>query len=290
MRRLLLSLLLALLPLSAAAVEVLASIRPLALIAAAVTGEAGSVRQLVPAGASSHHYQLRPSDKLALARAGLVLWVGPAHERFLVKTLAAHPGRLTAQQLPGIRLRPQRRPDGGSIQPGSVDAHLWLDPDNAAAIARALADALAAREPARAAVYRRNAAAFAARLTAFRVQQQARFQQLPSRAYVAYHDAYQYLEPLLGLHYRGSLMASPESKPGARHFLLMAQRIEREGIGCFLGEPGFDRGLAQQAFRGRALRTAEVDEQFAAAPWGRGGYEAGLAQMAAAIRRCLGGP
>lgn len=282
-------LLLSLLAWPATAAEVLASIRPLAQIAAAVTGDAGRVRELVPPGASSHHYQLRPSDKLALARADLVLWVGPAHERFLAKTLAGRTGVVTAQNLPGIRLEPQRPPAGDGVLAGTLDGHLWLDPDNAAVIARALAEALAARDPSHAAAYRRNAADFAARLATFKGQQAQRFHALPTHAYVAYHDAYRYLEPLLQLQYRGSLMANPESKPGARHFLLMAQRIESEGIACFIGEPGFDRRLAQRVIRDRPVRIAEVDELFASAPLDARGYETGLAQMAVALQRCLAG-
>jgi zinc transport system substrate-binding protein len=287
--RLFVLLLLGVLPFSAAGVEVLASIRPLAQIARAVTGDAASVRELVPAGSSSHHYQLRPSDRIALARADLVLWVGPAHERFLVKTLATHPRLLTAQRLPGLQLLPQRRPDGDSVLPGTLDDHFWLNPDNAAAIARALAEALAKRDPAHADDFQRNAAGFAERLAAFKTQQASRFRALPRRTYVAYHDAYQYLEPLLLLQYRGSLMASPESKPGARHFLLMSQRLQRERIACFVGDPGFDRALAQQAFHGQPLRTVEVDELFATTALNSRGYEAGLTQAANAFYGCLAG-
>lgn len=287
--RLIMVLMLGLLPLSATAVEVLASVRPLAQIARAVAGDAATVRELVPAGVSSHHYQLRPSDRIALARADLVLWVGPAHERFLEKSVATHPRLITAQRLPGLQLLPQRRPDGDSVLPGTVDAHLWLNPDNAATIAHALAEALAKSDAAHAADFRRNAASFATRLAAFKAQQAVRFRALPRRSYVAYHDAFQYLDALLLLQYRGSLMASPESKPGARHFLLMSQRLQRENIACFVGEPGFDRALAQQAFQGRPLRTVEVDELFATTALDDRGYEAGLTQAANVLYRCLAG-
>lgn len=277
------------LSLPAQAVEVLASIRPLAQIAAAVVDEADTVRQLVPVGASSHHYQLRPSDRLALARADLVLWVGPAHERFLQKALAGHPRLLTAQKISGMGLKLQRRAHGDSAVPGTVDAHLWLEPDNAVLIARALAEALAARAPARAEIYRRNAAAFATRLAALKAQQATRFQNVASRSFAAYHDAYQYLEPMLGLNYRGSLMAAAESKPGAKHFLLMSQRIRQEGVFCFLGEPGFDQALAKNVFNGRPVNLVEVDELFSKAELNKDGYEAGLLQMVDAVYRCLGG-
>lgn len=287
--RWLLVLCLALLAPAAAAVEVLASIRPLALIAVAVTGQPARVHLLVPPGASSHHYQLRPADRLALARADQVLWVGPAHEQFLARLLTASPRLLTVQHLPGLTLRPQRRPDGSGILPGTVDAHLWLDPDNAVRIARALAEALAAREPAQAASYRRNAAAFATRLAALTAREAQRFQGLRMRSYLAYHDAYQYLEPTLGLNFRGSLLAGDESRPGAKHFLLMAQRIRQEGLFCLLGEPGFDQALARHVFNDRAANLHEVDELFSQAPFDAGGYERGLAQLSQGIYHCLGG-
>lgn len=275
-------------PLSQAA-EVLASVRPLALIAAAVTGGQDTVSQLVPAGASSHHYQARPADRLALARADVVLWVGPSHEQFLSKLVAGHKGVVTVQSLPGIATRLQRRPLGDGAIAGTIDPHLWLEPDNAVVVARALAEALAARTPARAADYRRNAATFATRMATYKAAQSLRFRGLPSRSFVAYHDAYQYIEPMLGLNYRGSLLQGGEGKPGARHFLLLSQRIRQEGIYCFLGEPGFDRALARHVFNGRPSNPVEVDELFTQAPLTPHGFEAGLQQMADGIHRCLGG-
>lgn len=275
---------------SVAAAEVLASIRPLALIAQAVTGEKVAVQQLVPNGASSHDYQLRPSDRLLLGRADVILWVGPAHEQFLARSIAASRATvITVQKLPELRLLPQRRLDGSAVLPGTLDPHLWLDPDNAAVIARALAEALAKKQPAQAAQFRRHAAEFATRLAVLKARQSPRFQGLPVRSFVAYHDAYQYLESLLGLSYRGSVVASAESKPSAKHFLLLSQKIRQEGISCLLAEPGFDEALARNVFSGRPARLVAVDELFAAVPSDATGYEAGLSLMVDGVYRCLAG-
>lgn len=287
--RLLAALLLILLPLPAVAVEVLASVRPLALLARAVAGPDATVATLLPPGASAHHYQLRPADRVALDRADLVLWVGPAHEKFLERVLAGQPRLLTAQRLPGMALHPQRSPDGSRALAGTVDSHVWLDTDNAQVIARALAEALAARDPAHAAAYRRNAADLATRLSAWRGREGRRFQGLRTRSYLAYHDAYQYLEPALGLNFRGSLLSGDEDRPGARHFVLMSQRIRKEGLYCLLGEPGFDRPLATHVFDGLPANLVTVDEVFARAPQDATGFEAGLATLAGDVYRCLGG-
>lgn len=288
-----------------AGIELVASIRPLALIALAVGDNRAHVHQLVPNGASSHDYQLRPSDRLALSSARIILWTGPAHERFLQKTLSGElfgreaihqkgsgkndPLLIELQSLPGIHLRPQRSLDGSVILPGTVDPHLWLDVDNAAVVAVALAEALASRDPSQAKFYRANAAAFSARMAAFKSKNLNRFWHMSSasRGVVAYHDAYQYLEPALGLLYRGSLTAHEASGVGAKHFLLMSQRIQTDGLKCLLAEPGFSEALAQRAFAGRVGKFTVIDEFFTTVSFDAKGYESGITQMSDAIYTCL---
>jgi len=84
-----LSLLSSMLPLRAAqAGEVVTSIRPLGLIASALTDGITQPQVLLEDGASPHHYALRPSDMRKLTEARIVFWVGPELERFLEKPLA----------------------------------------------------------------------------------------------------------------------------------------------------------------------------------------------------------
>lgn len=268
----------------ASATEVLASIRPLALIAEAVVAEPAQVRRLLPDGASAHHPALRPSDRQALFTADIVLRIGPAHDAFLDRAMAGRMGVvIEAQSLPGMTLKTQRQRDGSPLARAATDPHLWLHPDNAVVIARALAGVLAELDPDRATRYHRNAEDFAGRVRALKTELA---RATPPRAYVAYHDAYQYLEPLLALRYRGSLTLDAESKPGARHFQWMSTRIREEKITCLLAEPGFDAALVQRVAAGQSLRMVPVDEMFTAAPLKATGYEEGLRQAALEISRC----
>ncbi|WP_104005353.1 zinc ABC transporter substrate-binding protein [Marinobacterium lutimaris] len=66
---------------------VVASIKPLGMIAAALTEGVTETRVLLPDGASPHHYAMKPSDMRSLDDARLVVWVGPELERFLEKPL-----------------------------------------------------------------------------------------------------------------------------------------------------------------------------------------------------------
>ncbi len=89
-----------------AQVEVLTSIKPLQLIAAAVQDGVGKPAVLLPPGASPHHYALRPSDVRQIRSADLLYWIGPDMESFLGPVLKGRSGPAVAvQSLPGLTLR-----------------------------------------------------------------------------------------------------------------------------------------------------------------------------------------
>ena len=73
-----------------AALSLVASIRPLALLAQELLqgSERVRVQTLLPAAVSPHAYALRVSDMRRLQAADLVVWVGPELERFLAKPLS----------------------------------------------------------------------------------------------------------------------------------------------------------------------------------------------------------
>ncbi|MCW9051905.1 MAG: zinc ABC transporter substrate-binding protein [Motiliproteus sp.] len=72
---------------SSQAVEVVTTIKPLQLIAAAVMKGVAQPQLLLPSNASPHDYQLRPSDVRKLQQADLLFWIGPELESFLEKSL-----------------------------------------------------------------------------------------------------------------------------------------------------------------------------------------------------------
>src|SRR5690606_35140408 len=94
-------LLLASLSVFASEPQVLASIKPLALIAREITKD---VNTLLPAGGSPHEFSVRVSDMRQIHSAPLVVWVGVGLEGFLQKPLASKPSPqvLTLSQLPGL--------------------------------------------------------------------------------------------------------------------------------------------------------------------------------------------
>ncbi len=102
-------------PAVAAAPEVLVSLKPVHSLVAGVMGNAEPpAKLLLPATASPHLYQMRPSDARALQNADLVIWVGETMETFLVRPIATIGNdalSLELSELPGMRLLPTR--EGG---------------------------------------------------------------------------------------------------------------------------------------------------------------------------------
>ena len=267
---------------NAASAQIVTTIKPLTLIAQEVTQGIEQPMQLLPVGASAHHYALKPSQRVLLQKASLIVWVGNSHETFLQTTLKPLSNVLTFEQLPNLKKLAWRDLNTHQAQANTVDGHLWLNPDNAILLAYAIAQKRGQQNPKYAQQYQQNADKFAQK-TRQQVQQlQQKFKLLNKRDYVAYHDAYQYLEAPLGLHYRGSISISPEQKPSAKHLLKLKQQVAQQGLQCLLTEPQFDKGLADKIF-GQYGRYIMIDETFSLAQ----SYEQGFGQMAQAIYDCI---
>src|SRR5690606_41728151 len=79
--------------------SVVASIKPIHSLVAAVMGEVGKPTLIVEGAASPHSYALRPSQAAEIAGADLVFWVGPELETFLRAPLDAIAGSVRTIRL-----------------------------------------------------------------------------------------------------------------------------------------------------------------------------------------------
>ena len=267
---------------SVASAQIVTTIKPLTLITQEVTRGIEQPIQLLPVGASAHHYSLKPSQRALLQKASLIIWVGNSHENFLQQTLKPLPNVLSFELIPKLQKLAWRDLNTHQAQANTLDGHLWLNPHNAIALAYAIAQKRGQQNPQHAKQYQQNAQAFEQKTLAQLQQIQEKFKGLSQRNYVAYHDAYQYLERPLGLKYQGSISISPEQKPSAKHIFQLKQKVTQQGWQCLLTEPQFDKGLADKVF-GNHGRYVMIDETFNMAS----SYEQGFGLMAQAIYDCI---
>lgn len=277
---------------AAAAPKVVASIKPLHSLAARVTAGVGVPALLVAGAASPHSYSLKPSDMRILEEADVVFWVGPAFETFLAQPLASVHARvvplMTAPDVVPLRGRTGGLWDSSvQAKDAAPDPHIWLDTANAQALARAMAAALSAADPANAARYNANTKALTADLDALDGELRAALAPARDKPFILFHDATLYFEARYGLAGAGAVTLGPERPPGARRIDALRARIHQNDIGCLFTEPQFEPKLIATLAGDAPVKTAVLDPEGAALTPGPGLYFELLRGLARGFADCL---
>ncbi len=245
-----------------AKVQVLASIKPLALIAQEVAGDQAEVTTLLPMTASPHDYPLKMSDHKRLRSADLVLWVGPELESFLARPLATLPADklVTSYQLAGLHW-PEEAIDEhqhNNHTHSGKDPHLWLDPRNAVVIAQAVAEQLARLQPASAAQFRTNAQRFSAAVALLDEQLARQLAPVKEVGFAVYHEGYGHFVGRYGLHQLAYVTYTPERRPGAKHLQELRDLLAAEGK-CLFMEPYYKAQGMEEMAESLQLRIGLLD-------------------------------
>lgn len=198
---------------SAQAATVSVSNYPLFLLSQAVTEGAPSAKQLLQAGEVGHHGSISPGDIKAIQNSKFVVWFGEPLENNLATTLNSAPNAITLFKFDAFNRHPLRDVKGKAIA-GTLDPHIWLDPENAKAITRALAVIHSHANPQYKKLYHVNAQKFAQRMNKAVASAHANHAQKPL-PYWAYHDAYQYMEDSAKFQLIGSLSTDHHLAPKA---------------------------------------------------------------------------
>lgn len=166
-------------------------------IAQNVAGNAAIVESITKPGAEIHDYEPTPLDIVKAQAADLVLWNGMGLERWFEKFFADVKG------VPGVVLTEGIEPMGISEGPytGKPNPHSWMSPANAIIYVENIRKALAELDPANAATYNSNAAAYTAKLNAVDGPVKARLEAIPAeqRWLVSSEGAFSYLTRNYGM-------------------------------------------------------------------------------------------
>ncbi|WP_020208659.1 zinc ABC transporter substrate-binding protein [Gilvimarinus chinensis] len=243
--------------------EVLASIKPLALIASELVAPDDRVSALLPPGVSPHAYAMRVSDRRALDQADVIVWVGPELESFLQKMLQSKSGQsLAAAEVTGV-VWPEPRDeahhhDHGHDHKHERDMHLWLNPVNAAAIAEALASRLAHLRPAKADFYRQRLVELATNLSELDHSLATQLQPVQDRGFAVYHDGYGHFVSRYQLTQVDFVTQTPEQSPGARHLYHLQEHLQQAAT-CLFVEPYADSQALSNMAQQLGLAVSTLD-------------------------------
>ncbi len=160
-------------------------------IAQNVAGDAAIVESITKPGAEIHDYQPTPQDIVRAQGAQLILWNGLNLERWFEKFFASLKDARSAVVSEGVEPMPIR--EGGYS--GKPNPHAWMSPKAALVYVENIRKALSAADPANAAIYARNADAYAAKIRAVEEPLRQRLSRIPEaqRWLVTSEGAFSYL-------------------------------------------------------------------------------------------------
>jgi len=171
---------------------------------------------------------------------------------------------------------------------GAFDPHVWLDPRNAAAMAREIEKALSAADPDHAKTYRANLETVLGRLDSLETEVRSMLEPVKGKGFIVFHDAYQYFEARFGLNAAGSITVNPDVMPGAERIHEIHDKVRDLGATCVFAEPQFEPKLISVVMEGTGAKSGTLDPLGAGLEAGPDLYFELIREMAKSIRTCLG--
>ena len=274
--------------------KVIVSIKPIHSLVAAIMEGDDPPMLLVDGAQSPHGYQLRPSQIETLHHADIVFYTAPEIESFLVKplqTLSSTSQAIALINAPGLTILGLH--SGGawrtdeSNQTADRDPHIWLDPENAKAIAHEIARVLKERYPENTALYDTNEQKLEQTLDALNSALSQSLTPYENAPFIVFHDAYQYFIHAYSLHAVGAITLEPEQEPGIKRIAQIRDIVKSAQISCVFSEPQFSPRLVQAVTDGTGIKVGALDPLGADLVAGPDLYPALLRHMSDNVTNCL---
>ncbi len=224
------------------------------------------VTLLMNSGTDLHSYQPTAGDILKIADCDLFLCVGGESDRWAEDALreSANPDRTVIRllEVSGSQPLEEELPEGaeGEAEEGVYDEHIWLSLRRSEILVQAIGDAIAAKDPAHAALYQENTAAYIEQL---RKLDDAYAQAVRSadRTVLVFGDRFpfRYLAEDYGLTcYAAFPGCSAESEAGFATVLNLAAKLDEYGLRHVMKIEGSDDRLARTIIENSKDRTRDI--------------------------------
>ncbi|MEW6671536.1 MAG: metal ABC transporter substrate-binding protein [Thermodesulfobacteriota bacterium] len=249
---------------SAEKIPVVASIFPVADMVQQVGSPYVDVTFIIPAGASPHTFEPKPSQVKQMAAAKAFFIIGAGLEIWAEKFMAAA-GKdlLTVRLSDGVTLihsaesdhahdegeaephgRQPAEPGRSAGKPGMANPHIWLDPVIAQTMAARIVTVLCSVDTAHADHYRRQGEDYLQRLAELDREVRSAVSHFTLKKYVAFHAAWDYFARRYGLESVGIIETAPGKNPTPRRIKQIIADIKKHSIRAVFAEPQLNPKVA----------------------------------------------
>jgi ABC-type Zn uptake system ZnuABC Zn-binding protein ZnuA len=232
-------------------VHVATTVSPITNIVQNIGGSHICVTGIVPEGTNSHTFEPAPSDAKVMADADIV-FINGLHLEDPTKELAdanVQPG-VPVISLGEETITPDQYIYDFSFPQaaGDPNPHLWTDPLYAKRYGEIVRDELSKVDPANAADYRANEAAFAKRIDQLdRIVREVTASVPPeNRKLLTYHDSFPYFAREYGWQIIGAIQPSDFADPTPQEVAALIDQIKREHVPAIFGSEVFPSPVLEQ--------------------------------------------
>ncbi len=269
----------------AAPVSVVTSNALLSNLAQRVGGDRVDIYNLVPPGSDVHSYQSTPQDSVRIAQASVIISNGASLSVTTDELIATTAPANAVQVVTSHGLQPLEAPESITIDSddddhadddhddhdsdgddhaddhddhdhSAGDPHFWTNPQFTIHYVNEIAEGFAAADPANAAFYADNAAAYVAELEALDAYIADALAAIPPerRVLVTFHDAFQYF----GNHYGLEVMAFVGGHGGdvsPDDIVRVLELVSERGLPAVFSEPQFSADALEQVARDSGVQV-----------------------------------
>jgi len=233
-------------------VRLVATFSILADLARNVGGEAVEVTSLVGPNGDAHAYSPSPADGKRLADARLVLVNGLGFEGWIDRLVKAS-GTKAVVVTASRGIKPRQMTDEDEHDHGKIDPHAWQSVANAKVYVANIRDALVKADPARAAAYEADAAAYLGKLDSLESEIKTMLAAIPAerRKVITTHDAFGYFGAAYRMQFIAPQGVSTETEVSARDVAKIIRQIKTQKIPAVFMEnvtdPRLMKRIAEEA-------------------------------------------
>jgi ABC-type Zn uptake system ZnuABC Zn-binding protein ZnuA len=244
-------------------IRIATTVAPITSIVANVTGGLADITGLVPEGADSHTFEPPPSVAATLAGSDVVFANGLMLEE------------------PTKDLAEANLPEGSALcelgtavlavddyifdfsfpeEGGKPNPHLWTNPPMAKQYADLAADVLARMDPANAAAYAANAAAYGVRLDELDAAVRTATDTMApeQRKLLTYHDAFAYFANTYDWEVIGAIQPSSFDEPTAKEVADLIAQVRASGVPAIFGSEVFPSPVLATIGQEAGVRYVDV--------------------------------
>lgn len=236
------------------------SIFPIYDLTKRIAGPDADVTLLLPAGRNEHSFDPTPKDIETASKAKLGVMVGlnldPWMEKLLKDAAPSAKVLKVGDRVPTLTIKDDPigadehddhdheghgdHDDDHDHAKGAPDPHVWLDPQRAQLIVRAIAEELGRVDSAHALAYRERGTALEKELGELDKEVETRTKALKRRGFVTFHGSFSYFAERYKLDILAVIEPFPGSQPTSEYVQKVLDVVKKKNVPALYSEPQLD--------------------------------------------------